>query len=1791
MIRRSEGARAGTGTKRSREIPTWPVWEMKARSRWSACRVPLGALLVVVIALLAPAAASAAVTLTLTQPVSGARTGPHPTFAGTTEEDSGSIKVVIRNEEGEPVGEPLESSEPTLDEWSVSAVEALPAGSYTAQATQLVLGGTETAHSEEVSFTVDTSPPTVTLEPVTTPSNVTKPSFSGSASEAGPVTVDVYEGASAVGTPVASVVATASAGAWEAEALTSALPDGEYTAVASEPSAIGNAEGVSGSVTFVVDTKPPTVTLDAVQTPWHVTKPAFSGSASEAGTVTVKVYAGAKAEGTVVTSVTASASGGKWSSAALSPALAEGEYTAQASEPSAIGNADGVSGAVTFTVITKPPTVTLSAVTTPSNVTKPSFSGTASEAGTVTVKVYAGAKAEGTVVTSVTASASGGTWSSAALSSALAEGEYTAQASEPSDAGNAAGASSGVTFKVITKPPTVTLDALTSPSNVTEPSFAGIASEVGTVTVKVYKGGKAEGTVVASVTASASGGAWSSAALSSALANGEYTALASEPSDAGNAEGTSGAVTFVVDTEPPTVTLNAVPARSNVTKPSFSGAASEAGTVTVKIYKGAKAEGAVVASTSGPASGGTWTSAALPSALAEGEYTAQASEPSGIGNDEGKSLGVQFEVITKPPTVTLSAVTTPSNVTKPSFSGTASEAGTVTVKVYAGAKAEGTVVTSVTASASGGTWSSAALSSALAEGEYTAQASEPSDAGNAAGASSGVTFKVITKPPTVTLDALTSPSNVTEPSFAGIASEVGTVTVKVYKGGKAEGTVVASVTASASGGAWSSAALSSALANSEYTALASEPSDAGNAEGTSGAVTFVVDTEPPTVTLNAVPARSNVTKPSFSGAASEAGTVTVKIYKGAKAEGAVVASTSGPASGGTWSSAALSSALAEGEYTAQASEPSGLGNAEGVSPSATFKVITKPPTVTLNAVTSPSNVTKPSFTGNANEAGTVTVKIYKGPKAEGTQTASATATVSLGKWSTAALAATLAEGEYTAIASEPSGVGNAEGKSSAVTFQVITKPPTVTVDALSSPSNVTEPSFAGTANEAGTVTVKVYAGAKAEGTVVASVTGSASGGAWSTAALSSSLANGEYAAVASEPSDLGNAEGVSGPVTFVVDTEPPTVTLSAVASQSNVTKPSFSGTASEAGTVTVDIYAGARAEGTVVASTTASASAGKWASTALAATLVEGEYTARASEPSAIGNAEGVSGAVKFTVITKPPTVVLNPVTTPSNTSKPSFSGTASETGTVTVRIYAGAKAEGSVVASVTASASGGTWSSAALSSALAEGEYTAQAGEPSGLGNAEGKSNTRTFVLILVPPTVALNAVASPSKDNTPSFSGTAGETGTVTVDVYAGAKAEGPVVASVTASASSGTWASAALSSALADGEYTARASEPSDLGNAEGESSPVTFVVDTKPPVVVLNPLPTPSKNNKPSFSGTSSESEPVTVKVYAGSKAEGTVVASATATVSAGKWTSAALGSALPDGPYTAVASEPSAIGNGPGTSNTINFTVDTKPPEVVLEKIPTRSKVNKPSFNGTASEAGTVTVKIYKGSRAEGTQTASATASVSSGKWTTAALAATLPDGEYAAIASEPSGLGNAEGKSSPITFTVDTKPPTVTLNPIARSNETKPSFSGEASESEPVTVRIYSGNQAEGSVVASATASVSGGKWSSAALSSALPSGEYTAQAGEPSGLGNAEGKSNMVKFVVDTEPPTVTLAEVPPRSNHVKPSFSGTASESEAVTVKVYEGSRAQGTPVATLDSVGERRDMVDRGGGHIAR
>ena len=972
------------------------------------------------------------------------------------------------------------------------------------------------------------------------------------------------------------------------------------------------------------------------------------------------------------------------------------------------------------------------------------------------------------------------------------------------------------------------------------------------------------------------------------------------------------------------------------------------------------------------------------------------------------------------------------------------------------------------------------------------------------------------------------------PSFSGATNDpLDEVTLNIYAGptaGLAPPLQTLNMPLPPGDGTWS-VGPSEALPDGTYTAQAAQ-TNLLMETGTSEPVSFTVRTTSPTVTLNAPEPRSNDTTPSFTGTASETTPVTILIYAGTKAQGSAVSSATATGTGTDWSSDEASPPLPSGQYTAVASQESSLGNPIGTSESRTFEVDTASPKVTLDAPESPSNNTTPTFAGQASESAPVTIQIYAGPSAEGTVVATAAATGNGGEWTSGHASPALPSGEYTAVASQRSLLGNPAGTSEPRTFEVDTASPTVTLNAVTSPSNNTTPSFAGTASDTTPVVVHIY---NAENSEVSNVTASPTAGKWTSGKISPAVPSGSYTAVASQASSLGNPPGASVPVAFTVDTEPPTVTLNSPPLRSNNTTPSFSGTASDTTTVTIEIYAGANAKGTAVSSVTATPVDGAWSSGSVSPALKSGQYTAVASEESSLDNPTGTSEARTFEINTSSPTVTLNPPQSPSNNTTPTFTGTASEAALVTIEIYAGATATGSPISSATAMAMSGGWISASASPALPDGQYTAVAKQPSLFGNPTGESEPQTFTVDTEPPSVTLNAPKSPSNDTTPTFTGSGSEATPITIEIYAGARPEGPVVSSATAEGNGGGWSSDEAGPALSTGEYTAVATQGSALGNPAGTSEPRTFEVDTASPTVTLNAPKSPSNNMAPTFTGSASDTTPVTVRIYDETSSE---VASATATPTNGKWTSGQAGPALSSGKhtYTAVASQESSLGNPAGASQRVTFTVDTTAPKVTLSAPVSRSSDATPSFTGTASDSTQVVVDIYpyeKNPPSNRSPIARAVATPSGGSWSSehASPALNPVNGRqaYTAVATQESSLGNPTGMSEPKTFTVDTAAPRVTLNaPAARSNDTTPSFTGTTNEATSVVLHIY---DAENEEVSSATAPATIGGWVSGTANPALPDGQYTVKATQESAVGNDIGETALFPFTVDTVPPRLTLS------------------------------------------------------------
>ncbi len=211
----------------------------------------------------------------------------------------------------------------------------------------------------------------------------------------------------------------------------------------------------------------------------------------------VRVYAGAAASGTPVQTLEATRSGAAWAGATPGP-LPDGGYTARAEQAGA-GGSTTRSAAVTFTVDTTAPQVSLAAPPGGSSVANPTptFAGTAGSAAgdsaQVRVEVYRGPVDSGTPVAVVNAARSGAAFSAVAQSN-LAVGTYTARAEQVDAAGND-GRSPARTFAVTSSAPvsgyreTVMADAPRAYWRLGEASGATAADQVSAAGAGTYLGG------------------------------------------------------------------------------------------------------------------------------------------------------------------------------------------------------------------------------------------------------------------------------------------------------------------------------------------------------------------------------------------------------------------------------------------------------------------------------------------------------------------------------------------------------------------------------------------------------------------------------------------------------------------------------------------------------------------------------------------------------------------------------------------------------------------------------------------------------------------------------------------------------------------------------------------------------------------------------------------------------------------------------------------------------------------------------------------------------------------------------------------------------------------------------------------------------------------------------------------------------------------------------------------------------------------------------------------------------
>jgi len=458
---------------------------------------------------------------------------------------------------------------------------------------------------------------------------------------------------------------------------------------------------------------------------------------------------------------------------------------------------------------------------------------------------------------------------------------------------------------------------------------------------------------------------------------------------------------------------------------------------------------------------------------------------------------------------------------------------------------------------------------------------------------------------------------------------------------------------------------------------------------------------------------------------------------------------------------------------------------------------TTPPATPGAPTTNSTTSTTPTLSGTT-EAG-ATVRIYRNNTLVATLTANTN-----GAWSwTVTPALAVGSHSFTVSASDQAGNTSARSAERVITVADTTPPATPAAPATTSTTSPT-PNLSGTTEA--NATVRIYRNNTLVRTQTAAATGT-----WSWT-VTPALAVGSHSFTLSAADAAGNVSGRSpARVITVPDTTAPATPAAPTASSVTSRTPTLSGT-TEAG-ATVRVYR----NGTLAATVTANVS-GAWSWSVTPALTVGTTYAFTITASDASGNTSAASPARSITPTdTTAPATPAAPTASSLTSVTPTLSGTA-EPGAV-MRIYRG----DSVIATLTANATTGTWSWT-VTPALGTGIHLLSVSAQDAAGNTSGRSATTTITVAPVVDTTPPAKPAAPTANSlttaTPTVSGTT-EPGS-TVGVFANGIQIGSVIA-----AADGTW-NWTVAPALGDGSHAITVTSTDVSDNESAPSDAITITV---------------------------------------------------------------------------------------------------------------------------------------------------------------------------------------------------------------------------------------------------------------------------------------------------------------------------------------------------------------------------
>ncbi|MGM8431684.1 BapA/Bap/LapF family large adhesin [Enterobacter cloacae] len=1715
--------------------------------------------------------------------------------------------------------------------WIVTPTSPLPDGTHAITVVETDAAGNQSAASEPIIFTVDTTPPLAPGDLVVSNDGGT---ITGTAEPGS--TVTIREGDAILGTPVADSEGNFSL------TLTPPKLNGEILTADATDAAGNTGPATSAAAPDITPPQAPVIVSvidDVLNTTGPVEQnglindraPTLNGTGEPGSTITI--FNGSDIIGTVEVP-----SSGLWSFTPPSP-LADGTYVLTATATDAAGNPSGQSNAWTIIVDgTAPaaPVITQVVDDVPertgsldlnetTNDSTPTLSGTAAANATVTIRV------DGVDIGTTVADGLGA-WIFTP-DTPIAEGQHTLTAVATDAAGNTSDVSNSwgiIIDSVAPDAPVITqvvddvperLGTLNSGDSTNDPTptLNGTAEPGSTVTIRQ------DGVDLTTIVIDSSG-TWTYTPTTP-LVNGTYTFTAVTTDGAGNTSQPSGGFTLTVDTTPPAAATIATvtddvggvngPLTSgdttDDTQPLLQGTAPADAVITV--YDGTTLLGTATLD----GSGGWSFTPVIP--LTDGPHTLTVHATDAAGNT---TISTPFEltVDTVPPTTPdIPAITvnpdgteTPLNPgettrdTTPTLSGSGNPGDTVTI--YNG----GVKLDDVLVDGNGNwTWTPA---TPLPNGTYdiTLTVTNMDGTGNESAPSQPVTITIDTDAPTApaapvitdSVSQITGPvpdggtTNDPRPvlSGTGTANDVINITDTV----NGTPTVVGTVTVDSNGN-WSWRPESAIDEGShEFTATATD--EAGNVSAPSTGITITVDTlAPDTPVIGAIAGEPNGgvttdTTPTVGGTGVTGETVIV--YNNGVELGRVVVAN------GEWSFTLPTQT--DGPLNITVAAVDAAGNVSALSPVFTVTVDTTAPEIPLINSVEDSQLTNgtlytrdgtPTLNGTGEPGSTVIVSV------DGTPSTVQVTVQPDGTWSWTA-DTTLAEGPHSFTVSSVDPAGNASGSSAPLAVTVDTvlpaAPDNISVAAQGTP-------LTGTGEEGTTIIVT-----DASGNVIG--TGVVSGGNFSVALSPAQQDGAALTITATDAAGNLSPEAsytVTGtqpnlpdvPVITVINDDTAPVTGDVKDKTTNDTTPTLVGTAEPGSIITV------YQDGVQVLLPTVTADAnGNWSYTP-ALPLGEGAHTFEVTA-TLNGETSGRSPVATVTVdLTAPDAPAIGaviddvgPGTGPltdgqtTNDNRPTLTG--SGTAGDTISIYSNGTLLGTTVVGQT-----GNWSF--TPSALAEGNNVLTIRETDPAGNQSAPSagftivvdtSSTTPVIVNVTDDVGNTATTvvsgNTTNDATPTLSGTAEANSVVTI--FDGNTQIGIVTADGT-----GAW-SFTPETALVEGShsFTVLATDPQ--GNVSEVSAPWSVVIDPTAPTVptldtVSDNVPGGATGNLTSGQATNDNTPTISGTGQAGSTIHilnnGTQIGTAIVD-GAGSWSFTPT-TPLDDGSYSLRVYATDVAGNASANSSVFAFTVDTAAPGVpvvttVIDDVaPTTGTLTsgsitndaRPTFNGTGDVGSTVHVIV------DGNEIGTAVVNAQGG-WTFTP-GTDLPEGPLVITFNATDAAGNAGTATAPFNLTVDTGVPSAPVISTAADNagsvqapltsgqstdDTTPTLNGTATAN--ATVTIYENGQPVGTVLADGT-----GAWSFTP-SAPLVAGSHTWTATVTDAAGNISPASPGFTLIVDTTAPTAPVIgqAIDDVGTITGPITSGQTTDDTVprlvgtsepfATVNIYEGTTLVGTGTA---------------------